>query len=123
MDSTIFKKMRLKQGTNGIFLHAPEEYIAMAKGQDVIDFSQHDKYDFVHLFIESKQDYFDRIRDALDKLSESGTLWISYPKSDKKHQYDINRDGIFQLTPENGIDACSNIALDEHWSALRFKKI
>lgn len=123
MESTIFQKMRLKQGTTGIFLYAPEEYVSMAKGQDFIDFSKQESYNFVHLFIESKQDYYERISEALQLLSSTGVLWISYPKSDKKHRYDVNRDVLFEITPEQGIQVCSNVSLDDTWSALRLKKI
>lgn len=123
MDSNVYKKMRLKQGTTGVFLYAPDEYINMTKKQDIIDFSEHEKYDLVHLFIESKKDYHDRINEALQLLSDKGTLWISYPKSDKKNKYDVNRNVLFEITPEQGITVCSNISLDEKWSALRFRKI
>lgn len=123
MESTVFKKMKLKEGTTGVYLYAPEEYIAMTKEQSVIDFSEKEKYGFVHLFITSKQEYEDRINEALSLLSENGILWISYPKSDRKTKYDVNRDILFALTQENGIIACSSAALDEKWSAMRFKKL
>lgn len=123
MESTIFQKMRLKQGTTGIYLYAPEEYVSMAKEQNFIDFSKQESYDFVHLFVESKQDYYERIPEALRLLSDNGILWISYPKSSPKNRYDINRDILFEITPEQGIQVCSNVSLDDKWSALRFKKI
>ena len=114
--------MRIKQGTAGVFLYAPEEYVRMAQEQDTVDFSERDKYEFVHLFVQSQKDYFDRIQEALQKLSHTGTLWISYPKSGKGNNYDINRNIIFELTPQHGMTVCSNVALDETWSALRLKK-
>lgn len=121
-DSAIFKKMRLKSGISGKYLYAPEEYIQMTENQDVVDFSEHGKYDFVHLFIESQNDYHDRIDETLSLLSDSGILWISYPKSTSKVKYDVNRNVLFTITQENGYIACSNVALDDKWSAMRFKK-
>lgn len=115
--------MKLKQGTTGVFLYSPEQYINMANEQDYIDFTEHEKYGFVHLFIESKKNYYERITEALSKLSETGVLWISYPKSVKNNKYDVKRDTIFALTQENGFIACSNVSLDDKWSALRFKRI
>lgn len=123
MVGTVYKKMKLKQGTSGAFLYAPEEYIIMTNEQDYIDFSEHDKFDFVHLFIQSINDYNERIAETLSKLSETGVLWISYPKADKNSKYDVNRDILFALTQKDGIIACSSAALDEKWSALRFKRI
>ncbi|GFZ31528.1 hypothetical protein CSC2_20540 [Clostridium zeae] len=123
MESTVYKKMRLKEGTTGIYLYAPEEYITMAISQEVVDFSKKDKYGFVHLFVNSKRDYYDRIEEAIGNLSEVGVLWISYPKSDRKNKYDINRDILFATTPEHGFIACSSVALNETWAAMRFKRI
>ena len=123
MESTIYKKMRLKEGTTGTYLYAPAEYIAMAEEQNIIDFSKREKYQFVHLFIESKKDYYDRINEVVSQLTEGGALWISYPKSDKNNKYDVNRDILFNLTPEQGIIACSSVALDDKWSAMRFKSL
>lgn len=123
MESIVYKKMRLKEGTTGIYLYAPKEYVDMAAEQNIIDFSPKESYEFVHLFIESKEDYFSRIHEALSKVKENGALWISYPKSDKKNKYDVNRDILFKLTPEQGVIACSSVALDDKWSAMRFKNI
>lgn len=123
MENTVFKKMRLKEGTSGVYLYAPEEYIEMTKEQNLVDFSEREKYSLVHLFITSKQEYLDRIDEALSLLDESGILWISYPKSDRKTKYDVNRDVLFEITQENGYIACSSVALDEKWSAMRFKKL
>lgn len=123
MESTVYKKMRLKEGTTGIYLYAPEEYIAMTKKQRIVDFREQEKYGFVHLFVTSKQEYRDRINEAISLLGENGVLWISYPKSDRKNKYDINRDVLFAATQEVGYIACSSAALDEKWSAMRFKKM
>ncbi|QAA33840.1 hypothetical protein [Clostridium manihotivorum] len=123
MESTVYKKMRLKEGTSGVYLYAPEAYIDMAAEQDFVNFSEKDKYGFVHLFISSKKDYEDRIDEAISKLEDGGALWISYPKSDRKNKYDVNRDILFALTPEKDYIACSSVALDEIWAAMRFKKI
>lgn len=123
MDSTVFKKMKLKPGTSGIYLYAPREYIEMANNQEFIDFSANKTYDFVHLFVESRQEYSERIGKAIELLSETGMLWISYPKSSGKNKYDINRDVLFTLLPEQGFTACASAALDDKWSAMRFKRI
>lgn len=123
VENTIFSKMKLKEGTSGIYLYAPVEYVEMAANQNIVDFSEREKYDFVHLFVESKQDYYDRIGEALSRWTEKGALWISYPKGDKKNKYDINRDILFSISAEHGIAPCSQVALDDKWSALRFKRI
>ncbi|MDT8715167.1 hypothetical protein IAI10_00535 [Clostridium sp. 19966] len=123
IESTVLKKMRLKEGIFGIYLYAPKEYIEMCNNQNYVKFHKQDNYGFVHLFIESQNDYKARIEEALALLGKGGVLWISYPKSDKKNKYDVNRDILFKLTQENGYIACSSVALNEKWAAMRFKPI
>ena len=121
MESTVFKKMRLKEGTSGVCFYAPKEFLDMIKEQTFIDFEAREKYDYVHLFITSKEEYRHRIKDALSVLSDNGVLWISYAKSKQSKKYDINRDSLYELAKKDGIIACGNVALNEEWTAMRFK--
>jgi len=121
MDQSVYKKMHVKPNTPGKYLYAPQEYIEMTKNQDYVNFRSEAVPLFIHLFIESKEDYLFR-RDELQKLVTKETrIWISYRKSTSKHKFDINRDSLFALAKLDGFTAYSNIALDENWSCLGFK--
>jgi hypothetical protein len=52
-------------------------------------------------------------RDAL-----TGTTWIAYPKGNKA---DINRDTLWPIVTEYGLRPNGQVAVDEVWSALRFR--
>lgn len=121
MDINVFKKMRVKQGISGKVFYAPEAYLDLIKQQDVIDFNGENPT-FLHLFVTSKKEYDERIQEILPLLKETSRLWISYKKSTNKIKYDINRDSFFDLGLRDGIFPFANVALDEEWSCIGFKK-
>jgi hypothetical protein len=121
MDINVFKKMRVKQGISGKVFYAPEAYLDLIKQQDVIDFNGENPT-FLHLFVTSKKEYDERIQEILPLLKETSRLWISYKKSTNKIKYDINRDSFFDLGLRDGITPFANVALDEEWSCIGFKK-
>lgn len=58
------------------------------------------------------------------QLAEDGILWIAYPKgSSKKYTCDFNRDTGFQVLGQYNLEPVKIIAIDEDWSALRFRNI
>jgi hypothetical protein len=53
-----------------------------------------------------------------DDLAKPGILWVAYPKGNK---VDINRDSLWKIVAEYGMRPNSQIAIDDTWSALRFR--
>jgi hypothetical protein len=121
MDQSVYKKMHVKPNTPGKYLYAPQEYIEMTKKQDYVNFESEDTPLFIHLFIESKQDYLLRKEELVKLVTKEARIWISYRKSTPKQKFDINRDSLNTLAVQDGFTAYSNIALDENWSCLGFK--
>jgi hypothetical protein len=64
------------------------------------------------------------LRRALDAHPEVLTgpevLWIAYPKANRT---DINRDSLWPILAEYGMRPISQVAVDEVWSALRFRSL
>ncbi len=51
-------------------------------------------------------------------------LWLAYPKqSSKRYRADFNRDTGFAALGEFGFEAVRQIAIDDDWSALRFRRV
>ncbi len=50
----------------------------------------------------------------------SPILWVAYPKGGRA---DINRDTLWPILAEHGLRPISQVALDEVWSALRFRPL
>ncbi|MDG1276314.1 MAG: hypothetical protein P8O16_03470 [Algoriphagus sp.] len=57
-------------------------------------------------------------------LSDDQQLWIAYPKkTSKKYKATINRDSGWGELEAHDFEGVRQIAIDEDWSALRFRKI
>ena len=51
-------------------------------------------------------------------------LWLAYPKkSSKKYRSEINRDSGWITLGDAGFEGVRQIAIDEDWSALRFRNV
>ncbi|MFM7430612.1 MAG: hypothetical protein ACKO1F_12010 [Flammeovirgaceae bacterium] len=56
-------------------------------------------------------------------LSDDGLLWLAYPKgTSKKFKCDFNRDTGWNVLGKLGFEPVRMVAIDEDWSALRFRK-
>ena len=64
------------------------------------------------------------LRRALTKHKKSlrrpKSLWVAYPKANKA---DINRDSVWPIVAEYGLRPISQVAIDDTWSALRFRPL
>ena len=50
-----------------------------------------------------------------------GILWIAYPKGGSGIKTDVNRDKLWPVVQESGWRPVRQIALDDVWSAMRFR--
>jgi hypothetical protein len=55
-----------------------------------------------------------------DQLAAPSIFWVAYPKANKA---DINRDTLWPILTEYGMRPISQVAIDEVWSALRFRPL
>jgi hypothetical protein len=57
------------------------------------------------------------------KLEGDAVLWFCYPKgSSKKYTCEFNRDNGWAVLGQLGLEGVRMVAIDEDWSALRFRK-
>jgi hypothetical protein len=55
-----------------------------------------------------------------DRLGRIAIVWIAYPKGGRA---DINRDSVWPVAGEYGLRPIAQVAVDDVWSALRFRPI
>jgi hypothetical protein len=55
-----------------------------------------------------------------DQLARPTIFWVAYPKANKA---DINRDTLWPILAEYGMRPIGQVAVDEVWSALRFRPL
>ncbi len=66
----------------------------------------------------------DRISSTVASATEGDSIvWIAYPKgSSKKYKCDFNRDTGWTVLGDAGFEPVRQVAIDEDWSALRFRR-
>jgi hypothetical protein len=55
-----------------------------------------------------------------EQLTRPNILWVSYPKANRT---DLNRDTLWPILAEYGMRPIGQVAVDEVWSALRFRPL
>lgn len=57
-----------------------------------------------------------------NSMDPAGLIWVAYPKkSSKNYQSDLSRDVFWNAYRELGLEPVRQIALNDDWSALRFR--
>ena len=58
------------------------------------------------------------------KAAGDAILWFAYPKgTSKKYSCDFNRDDGWEVLRQAGFDSVRQVAIDDDWSALRFRRV
>ena len=65
-------------------------------------------------------DLADVVQPAIEAARQDKLAWIAYPKAGQLGT-DINRDTLARSAEDHGIRPVRQIAIDEVWSALRFR--
>jgi len=61
----------------------------------------------------------------LASIEEDALFWLSYPRKSSKVHIGLNcsRDTVAKVLEEEGFEPVPNVAIDEDWLALRFRKV
>lgn len=78
--------------------------------------------DVVLLFVRDRADVEGLAGAAVDLALREGLSWIAYPKAGQLGT-DLNRDVLWELLGSRGVRPVRNVAIDDTWSALRFRPI
>lgn len=81
-------------------------------------------YNFILIFVKSVSEVNFLTPIALHNLLADGVLWFCYPKkTSKKLSSDLDRDHGWKALNESGLQGIRMVAIDEDWSAMRFRNI
>ena len=125
MPTTLAQKLQIKAGKL-IVLNAPKGYAELlAKELKDLTISTRaaGQAEAVLLFVNSLAEVAERTPKAGKLVKPGGMLWIAYPKGTSKVKTDVNRDKLWAAVLPLGWQPIRQIALDEVWSALRFKPV
>lgn len=122
--SPLAKKLQLKDGMSLLVLNAPAAFLAMLDplpaGASVVA-SGAGPYDVVHCFAQNSEELMQYAPRALAALKPGGMLWFAYPKGSSGIPTDLSRDVGWSVVTERGWEGVRQIAIDDIWSAVRFR--
>ncbi len=127
--SAVFSKLNLKNQSPVFVVNAPDSFLPELQKVDskikvIAGLPDGVKGAFVLGFC-TEQQQVDEIAAKADKMLESdGLFWIAYPKgTSKKYTCDFNRDSGWATLGKLGFEPVRQVAIDEDWSALRFRRV
>jgi hypothetical protein len=127
MPST-FEKLNLKNQRQIVVLNAPGsfeyELTALRDLKIMRDLEGIDAIEFLLAFV-TKQREVDAFGKAIAKKAiGDAVVWFAYPKgASKKYQSEISRDNGWQVLGKLGFEGVRSVAIDQDWSALRFRRV
>jgi len=118
------QKLRITAGTKALVLQGPKGVMSLfgeLPAGAKISTRGRGPFPVVIAFVAKQRDLEKAFRLARAALAPGGVLWIGYPKKSSGMSTDISRDVGWDSLAERGWVPVSQVAVDETWSALRFK--
>ncbi len=118
MAKTIAEKLGLKTGMTGWALGCPPDLAPVIPFPDKMPAREPD---IMIAFVAKAADVPASLKVVLPHYRRGTSLWFAYPKKTGRLKTDISRDSGWELLAENDLLPVTQIAIDETWSALRFR--
>lgn len=120
---SVVKKLRLRDDKPLYLLKLPPGVAGIFSGYE-IKTAMTGKQSILQavIFAENKKVLDEVMAKVSGKLEKDALLWIAYPKKTGKIKSDMTRDNGWETVFGYGYEAVTQIAIDDDWSALRFRK-
>lgn len=124
----LLKKLNFKdQGQPVLIVNAPKSYdeVILAFEGEVHREPEQESYDFVQVFGANNEELQALAKKAVSYVKEDGLLWLCYPKKSSKTYKgsDCSRETVMFMLADEGYEPVRQVAVDEDWSALRFREV
>ncbi|HYX11752.1 MAG TPA: hypothetical protein VE817_07220 [Candidatus Acidoferrum sp.] len=123
-ERTTAEKPQIKAGQRVAAIDPPTDYHSLVAGlpPGTTVVSDPAGADVVHLFVVTQADLVRRWPDIVDAARTASIVWISYPKRGPGVSTDLTRDSGWRPLRDAGWDPVSQVAIDDRWSALRWRQ-
>ncbi|MCR9102143.1 MAG: hypothetical protein NXI25_19460 [bacterium] len=125
----LFKKLNYKDEGRLIVLNALESFaphLQAMEGTTQLDnsLSTATEVEWLLAFVTQPDEIAAIAKQLSGRLEGDPTLWFAYPKkSSKKYDAEINRDHGWAPLGMLNLEPVRQVAIDEDWSALRFRRV
>ena len=123
----VFDKLQLKEQKEVVVLNGPDSFqpeLAKLKGV-AVSRSANDAKEiaFSIAFVKTQPEVESAVKAVAAKAKGDAVVWFAYPKqSSKRYTSTINRDSGWESLGKAGFEPVRMVAIDEDWSAVRFRK-
>lgn len=125
----VFKKLNFKGQKQVFVINAPDSFdvhISSISETTTISpkITENDRIEFAIVFVTKQKEIEKMAKAIIPKMEGDAILWMCYPKgSSKKYSCDFNRDNGWEMMGAYNLESVRMVAIDEDWSALRFRKM
>ncbi|MFZ4738468.1 MAG: hypothetical protein ACOYM9_21100 [Bradymonadia bacterium] len=124
----LFKKLNLGEQRTVFVLGAPPTLETELEGLEGVEVRRAlpERGDpiFVLAFVTTQVQVDTLSRDVAQATSGDAVVWFAYPKqSSKRYRCDFNRDTGWAALGTAGFEPVRQVAIDDDWSALRFRRV
>ena len=125
--ATIWEKLNLKDQQEILVLNAPESLAPELARLPVLTIHHHiesvPQIAFALAFVTRLAEVNALAPSLAARAPGDPILWFAYPKgTSKKFKCDFNRDTGWATLKKAGFDTVRSVAIDEDWTALRFRR-
>jgi hypothetical protein len=117
MAATLAEKLRITEGRTVRLMRAPDRHLPMlgpfTPGEDTAD--------VVLLYSRSREQLVRDAATAIAAVAAGGVLWVCYPKKSAGTPSDLSRESCRDLIAAHGWRPVAQVAIDDVWSAMRFR--
>jgi hypothetical protein len=113
----LLAKLQIRPGSKVAVLGAPEDLDLVGPWQPINDPIAADA---AIVFVKDRDELAATAAAAIDAARQDRLTWIAYPKSGQLGT-DLNRDVLREILAPAGIQPVRQVAIDDIWSALRFR--
>jgi hypothetical protein len=126
--ATVFDKMNLNGQQEILVLNAPESFEKEVKALRNVRVHSRvgdvKNLTFALAFVTQRAELARLSKILAAKAAGDALLWFAYPKgTSKKYSCDFNRDDGWDVMRQSGFDTVRQVAIDQDWSALRFRRV
>src|SRR5690348_12144531 len=121
-DTPLLQKLGIKPGTTVVTVNAPTNYRRLLGSIPAgVTFSKRLKLDpnFVHVFTKKRGELAKRLSTLRQKIADTGTVWVSWPKRSSGVATDVTEDVVRVVALPLGFVDVKVCAIDETWSGLK----
>ncbi|MBS1521514.1 MAG: YdeI/OmpD-associated family protein [Bacteroidetes bacterium] len=124
--SPLAKKLQVKSGKHWLLFNAPANYLTLLEPLPegaTVSYEAKGSFDGVQLFVKNNKELEENLKVVIPALKSDTVFWVIYPKKNSGIETDLTMMGSWSAPANHGLEPVASAAVDETWTALRFRPI